>query len=103
MTTARRVLVEGRVQGVGFRAFVRATGADLGLAGWVRNLSDGGAGRAPPSGEWSGSRRRTPPRRGTRASRSCGLPADASLRTRAADAPTSRAVPAPARELVKPR
>jgi acylphosphatase len=41
MTTARRVLVEGRVQGVGFRAFVRATGADLGLAGWVRNLSDG--------------------------------------------------------------
>jgi acylphosphatase len=34
-------IVEGRVQGVGFRAFVidRATG--LGLAGWVRNRWDG--------------------------------------------------------------
>jgi acylphosphatase len=41
MKTARRVRVEGRVQGIGFRAFVRATGSDLGLAGWVRNLPDG--------------------------------------------------------------
>ena len=38
---AVRVVIEGRVQGVGFRAWVvrRATG--LGLAGWVRNRSDG--------------------------------------------------------------
>jgi acylphosphatase len=38
---ARRFLVTGRVQGVGFRAFVAAAAGRLGLAGWVRNLSDG--------------------------------------------------------------
>jgi acylphosphatase len=30
--------VTGRVQGVGFRAFVQETGVRLGLTGWVRNL-----------------------------------------------------------------
>lgn len=35
------VLVRGRVQGVGFRWFVREVGRDLGLAGWVRNRPDG--------------------------------------------------------------
>lgn len=30
--------VTGRVQGVGFRAFVQQAGASLGLAGWVRNV-----------------------------------------------------------------
>jgi acylphosphatase len=30
------------VQGVGFRASVQHEGLRLGLAGWVRNLSDGG-------------------------------------------------------------
>ncbi len=33
------VWVTGRVQGVGFRAFVLQAGALLGLVGWVRNLS----------------------------------------------------------------
>ncbi|MEX1248159.1 MAG: acylphosphatase [Anaerolineales bacterium] len=33
--------VEGRVQGVGFRYFVRQRAAALPITGWVRNLSDG--------------------------------------------------------------
>jgi len=40
-TTARRYLISGRVQGVGFRAFVRALARELGLAGTVANLADG--------------------------------------------------------------
>ena len=35
------LLVTGRVQGVGFRWFVRVAGRRLGLAGWVRNCDDG--------------------------------------------------------------
>lgn len=38
---ARRILVSGRVQGVGFRWWVSAQANGLGLSGWVRNLSDG--------------------------------------------------------------
>ena len=33
--------VEGRVQGVGFRAFVMDRATALGLSGWVRNRWDG--------------------------------------------------------------
>jgi acylphosphatase len=33
--------VTGRVQGVNFRAWTSKTAQQLGLAGWVRNLSDG--------------------------------------------------------------
>ena len=40
-TVVRRVRIRGRVQGVGFRAFVEYTAQDHGLAGWVRNRRDG--------------------------------------------------------------
>ena len=40
-TQARRYIVRGRVQGVGFRWFVEAEAHQLGLAGWVRNNADG--------------------------------------------------------------
>jgi acylphosphatase len=38
---ARRYLVRGRVQGVGFRWFVEREAHVLGIAGWVRNNHDG--------------------------------------------------------------
>jgi acylphosphatase len=40
-TEARRFLVRGRVQGVGFRWFVEREAHILGVAGWVRNNVDG--------------------------------------------------------------
>ena len=40
-THARRFLVRGRVQGVGFRWFVERQAHILGIAGWVRNNADG--------------------------------------------------------------
>ena len=39
-TEARRFVVRGRVQGVGFRWFVEREARTLGIAGWVRNNSD---------------------------------------------------------------
>jgi acylphosphatase len=38
----RHVVIRGRVQGVGYRAFTEDTAIDHGLAGWVRNRRDGG-------------------------------------------------------------
>jgi acylphosphatase len=40
-TLARRFVVRGRVQGVGFRWFVEREAHILGIAGWVRNNHDG--------------------------------------------------------------
>jgi len=38
---ARRVVVEGFVQGVGYRDFARRAALRLGISGWVRNRADG--------------------------------------------------------------
>lgn len=40
-TRTTRVLIEGLVQGVGYRARVSSTACSLGLTGWVRNRQDG--------------------------------------------------------------
>ena len=41
MIVARRFLIDGRVQGVGFRMFAEAAAAREGVHGYVRNLEDG--------------------------------------------------------------
>ncbi len=41
MTASARFEVYGRVQGVGYRAFVLSVARPLRLQGWVRNRSDG--------------------------------------------------------------
>ena len=53
MTVMRHMVIRGRVQGVGYRAFVEYTALEHGLEGWVRNRRDGsrrgGSSRGPPS------------------------------------------------------
>lgn len=39
--TARRAVVSGSVQGVGFRFFAERAAREFGVRGWVRNLPDG--------------------------------------------------------------
>jgi acylphosphatase len=41
MRVSRRYLVDGRVQGVGFRYFTEAAASREGVSGWVKNLPDG--------------------------------------------------------------
>ena len=41
MRVARRYLISGRVQGVGFRYFAKDVADREGVTGWVRNLPDG--------------------------------------------------------------
>ena len=41
MRVARRYLISGRVQGVGFRYFTKDVADREGVSGWVRNLADG--------------------------------------------------------------
>ncbi len=41
MSVIRHVIVRGRVQGVGYRAFVEREALKRGVEGWVRNRRDG--------------------------------------------------------------
>ena len=41
MSVVRHIIVRGRVQGVGYRAWVEDQALRLGLEGWVRNRRDG--------------------------------------------------------------
>ena len=41
MNVHRVVIVRGRVQGVGYRAWTEITALERGLGGWVRNRRDG--------------------------------------------------------------
>jgi len=38
---ARRFLISGRVQGVGYRYFAERAARETGVTGWARNLDDG--------------------------------------------------------------
>jgi len=41
VSTAAEIVVEGQVQGVGFRQFAQRRASQLGVAGFVMNLKDG--------------------------------------------------------------
>ncbi|MFN3657743.1 MAG: acylphosphatase [Pseudolabrys sp.] len=41
MTTICHISVRGRVQGIGYRAFVQREALSFGVEGWVRNRRDG--------------------------------------------------------------
>lgn len=39
--SCKRLVITGRVQGVGYRAWAAGKAAELGIEGWVRNRPDG--------------------------------------------------------------
>ncbi len=41
LLAARRYLISGRVQGVGYRYFAQRAAREIGVTGWARNLPDG--------------------------------------------------------------
>ncbi len=41
MTTAVRLSIYGKVQGVGFRYYTRKKAIELLISGWVKNMTDG--------------------------------------------------------------
>ena len=41
MFVARRYLISGRVQGVGYRYFAQRVASEIGVTGWASNLPDG--------------------------------------------------------------
>ena len=63
---AVRLIIEGRVQGVGFRYFTQDAAQALQLTGWVHNLPNGGVeayaeGTKLDLESWIGSLRQGPP------------------------------------------
>jgi len=45
--TARRFVISGNVQGVGYRAFARQAARSIGATGWARNLANGDVTTSP--------------------------------------------------------
>ena len=41
MTVTKRLIISGRVQGVGFSFYMERKARELGVTGWVRNRRDG--------------------------------------------------------------
>jgi acylphosphatase len=62
-------LIQGRVQGVGFRWFVHREASELDLRGWVRNTEDGDVEVVASGGEADLAELRASLRRGPRGSR----------------------------------